>query len=176
MVSAAALRNLAVFLAAGLATACGDGGAAGSSSQMGSDTELAAAETNHHAEAKLAFNAQKAHFDYQLNCQGCHGPDGAGSVKRGVPSLDDLDRFQKLPEGREFLIRVPGMSRSPLSNADLTNLANWMMEEFAGTDGTIPFEPFDEAEVARLRDNPIVDGVVEHRAKLVARLDAIPNS
>lgn len=176
MVPAAALRYLAAFLAAGLATACSEGGSKDSSSQMGAGPEVVAVGTHQPAGPKLAFNAQKAHFDYQMNCQGCHGPDGAGSAKRGVPSLDDLDRFQKLPEGREFLIRVPGMSRSPLSNADLANLANWMMEEFAGTDGTVPFEPFEEAEVARLRDNPIVDGVVEHRAKLVARLDAVPKS
>lgn len=119
-----------------------------------------------------AFDANKAHFDYQMNCQGCHGPKGAGSAKRQVPPLEKLDHFLALREGREFLIRVPGMARSPLSDADLTNLANWMLVEFSEADWNEPSEPYSVAEVTRLRNDPIVDGVVEHRAKLVARLGA----
>ena len=186
------IRNLAILISAGLLSACGDTSESKSSAQQPAGIELAAATKQAAAKSPsvpaLSYNAQKAHFDYQMNCQGCHGPAGAGNIKRDVPSLDgdeallgqlqgdDVDRFLRLPEGREFLIRVPGMSRSPLSDADLANLANWMMQEFGGSDGTLPFEPFDEVEVAQLRNNPIVDGVVEHRAKLVARLDAIPKS
>ena len=177
---AAWLRTIVALVAAGLLAACGDTGSSSSSETQGAVLEPVAtgaqAEVGKPQQPQLAFNAQKAHFDYLMNCQGCHGPDGAGNAKREVPTLDDVDRFLKLPEGREFLIRVPGMSRSPLSDADLANLANWMMQEFGGADGTMPFEPFEEAEVAGLRNNPIVDGVVEHRAKLVARLDAIPKS
>ncbi len=174
------LRTFAAMAVAALLTACGDGSATDSAGPQIPSVELAAAEGHTGAAPvagpKLSFNGQKAHFDYVMNCQGCHGPDGRGIAQRDVPSLDDVDRFLKLPEGREFLIRVPGMSRSALSNADLANLANWMMQEFGGADGTMPFEPFEETEVARLRNNPIVDGVVAHRAKLVARLEAIPKT
>ena len=106
-----------------------------------------------------------------MNCQGCHGPDGSGNEARDVPELVALDKFQRLPEGREFLIRVPGMSRSPLSDEDLTELANWMMAEFATPGVAHDWQPYSTAEVAALRSRPIVDGIVQHRARLITSIE-----
>ena len=122
------------------------------------------AASDSHAEARNRFN-------WQMNCQGCHGPDGAGNIARDVPRLAALETFQRLPEGREFLIRVPGMSRSPLSDEELTEMANWMMDEFATPGVRHDWQPYTTAEVSALRSRPIVDGIVQHRAKLIASIE-----
>lgn len=106
-------------------------------------------------------------FDWQMNCQGCHHPDGAGNAQRGIPPLEALENFQTLPEGREFLIRVPGMSRSPLNDEQLTNLANWMMTEFSTPGAAQEWQPYSLEEVSRLRARPIAVDVVRKREALL---------
>jgi len=110
-------------------------------------------------------------FNWQMNCQGCHHPNGEGNAARGIPPLEKLELFQRIPEGREFLIRVPGMSRSALSDEDLTELANWMITEFASQKATVEWRRYSVDEVAGLRSRPIVDGVVEYRADLMRKLE-----
>lgn len=117
--------------------------------------------------------AARIHFNWQMNCQGCHGTDGTGNEARDVPDLVALERFQRLPAGRDFLIRVPGMARSPLSDEDLTELANWMMGEFATPGVPHDWQPYSTAEVAALRKRPIIDGIVEHRARLITKIEGI---
>lgn len=118
-----------------------------------------------------AHDDARNRFNWQMNCQGCHGPDGAGNVARDVPRLAALETFQRLPEGREFLIRVPGMSRSPLTDAELTNMANWLMEEFATPGVSQDWQPYTVAEVSELRQRPIIDGIVQHRAQVIASIE-----
>ncbi len=70
------------------------------------------------------------HNDYRLQCQGCHRPDGSGSIG-GVPDLrDTMGLFLGVPGGREFLVRVPGSAQSPLTNARLAEVLNWMIAAF----------------------------------------------
>lgn len=121
---------------------------------------------------ETARRTARTHFNWQMNCQGCHHPNGEGNAKRDIPPLAALEKFQRLPEGRAFLIRVPGMARSKLSDAELTDVANWMMEEFV-TPGVEPrWAPYTVSEVTELRRQPIVDGVREYREKLMLRLEA----
>src|ERR1700675_4308740 len=75
-------------------------------------------------------NPQRAWQHWTLNCQGCHRPDGTGSAGT-TPSLKGtVGRFLSVPGGREYLGRVPGVATSPLSNADLSELMNWMLWRF----------------------------------------------
>lgn len=114
---------------------------------------------------------QAARFDWQMNCQGCHHPNGEGNAVRGIPPLERLETFQRSTEGREFLIRVPGMARSALSDEELTVLANWMMTEFVSPDSKVRWQPYSIEEVADLRRRPITSGIVEYRASLVRQLE-----
>ena len=68
-----------------------------------------------------------------LYCQGCHLSDGAGSLKAEVPKMKDyVGNFLKVPEGREYLVRVPGSANAPIGDEKLANLLNWILLTIAG--------------------------------------------
>ena len=91
-----------------------------------------------------------------LQCMGCHTPDGSGEPGR-VPSIKDtLAPFALTPDGRRFLIQVPGASQSTLSDAELADLLNWMVQNLSVTKPA-HFIQFTTAEVARYRRTPLVD-------------------
>jgi len=106
---------------------------------------------------------------YMLHCQGCHLSDGAGRPGE-VPSLvGTLGRFLAVPGGRAYLVQVPGSAHSPLSDAELASVLNWMLASFAIPPDSAGFAPYDAEEVARHRANPLVD-VAATRAELVRRM------
>ena len=73
-----------------------------------------------------------ARMQYILHCAGCHQADGHGAPDSGVPDMrGQLGHFLKLPEGRAFLVKVPGTSNSALSNREVTRLLNWMVRSFS---------------------------------------------
>lgn len=94
--------------------------------------------------------ARLALHDYMLNCMGCHQREGSG-VEGKVPTLVGMDRHLDSPRGREYLIRVPGVAQSGLSDSRLAVLMNWALVEFGSGD----FDPYTEREVARWRANPL---------------------
>ncbi len=116
-------------------------------------------------------NAARAKVNYMLNCQGCHGADGAGTADGAVPTMKNfLGNFLAVPEGREFLIRVPGSANAALSDAALAEVLNWMLVQISPAQLSGGFEPYTEAEVARWRQAPL-DDVITERAKLIARME-----
>jgi mono/diheme cytochrome c family protein len=103
----------------------------------------------------VAF-AYEPRINYMLQCMGCHTPDGSGEPGR-VPSIKDtLAPFSLTPAGRRFLIQVPGASQSTLSDAELADLLNWMIQNLSVT-RPAGFTPFTGAEVASYRRTPLVD-------------------
>jgi len=55
-------------------------------------------------------------LDYAVTCQGCHRADGAGTPGT-VPALaGSVGKFLRVPGGREFLVRVPGVAQAPLDD------------------------------------------------------------
>ena len=69
-------------------------------------------------------------YNYKLFCQGCHLPDGTG-VLGEVPSLvNNLSRYIKTPEGREFVVQVPGVMHALLTDAEVAELLNWLVKNF----------------------------------------------
>jgi len=80
-----------------------------------------------------------------------------------------LGHFVKVPEGRAFLVKVPGSSNSALNNAELTRLLNWMLQSFAPANLPPDFVPYTESEVTALRSAPL-DDVAGARAAVVTRL------
>src|SRR6202051_2067067 len=100
-------------------------------------------------------NPQRAWQHWTLNCQGCHRPDGTGSAGT-TPSLSGTaGPVPAVPGGREYLGRVPGVATSPLSNADLSELMNWMLWRFDKEHVPADFQPFTAAELGRLRSSPL---------------------
>ncbi|MBX3679198.1 MAG: c-type cytochrome [Rhodocyclaceae bacterium] len=122
--------------------------------------------------ASAASDAVVARHQYILNCAGCHQVDGRGAPTGDVPTLrGQLGHFLKLPEGRAFLVQVPGTSNSALNNAEVTRLLNWMANAFSGDTLPADFTPYTEEEVTRYRSHPLED-VSATRAAIVASLAA----
>lgn len=99
--------------------------------------------------------------DYVLHCSGCHRLDGSGAP--GVaPGLRDLGRLLEAPEGRAYLVRVPGVAQAPLDDVRLARLLNFVLGEMSASPASPPYAP---EEVARLRRSPLRDPRAE-RARL----------
>ena len=93
-------------------------------------------------------------FDYLLHCGGCHLEDGSGDPPE-VPNLRaDIDWLAATPDGRSYLTRVPGASQTPLSDARLAGVLNWILETYYPGQA---FSPFTAAEVASTRPIPLYD-------------------
>jgi mono/diheme cytochrome c family protein len=109
--------------------------------------------------------------DFSRQCQGCHGADGMG-VRDAVPRLRHfVGLLTHLPDGRDYLMRVPGAVFAPLDDARLTAVLNWTLQTFSPDELAPDFEPFTVGEVARARDDPLTE-VRATRARLLAELRA----
>jgi hypothetical protein len=109
--------------------------------------------------------------DYMIQCQGCHLADGSGLPGAVPPLQGRLGRFLEVPGGRAFLVKVPGSAQSALDDARLASVLNWMIRRFGPKTVAARFRPYDAAEVARWRREPLVD-VAAERARIVSRIDA----
>ncbi len=90
--------------------------------------------------------------NYIQFCAGCHQLDGSGSPGVGIPDMRaQLGYFLNSPGGRAFLVQVPGSANSPLSNAELALLLNWMLTTFSPAQIPASFVPYSESEVRQLR-------------------------
>ena len=74
--------------------------------------------------------------------------------------------FSALPAGRDYLLRVPGVSQSPLSDADLAVLMNWMVRNLSDVPVPANFVDYTPAEVGRARQQPLAQ-VTALRARLL---------
>lgn len=101
-----------------------------------------------------------------LECRGCHGALGAGTPGK-VPSLAQTARFLASERGRAYLVRVPGVAGSQLSDARIAALLNWMLRELASDPpAAAGFEAFTESEVASARARPLLDPIPERASAL----------
>ena len=107
--------------------------------------------------------------DFSRNCQGCHRADGAGAC-RTVPRIRDfVGLFTRVPGGRDYLLRVPGVVWAMLDDARLTRVLNWMLVTYSREQLAPDFTPFTEEEVAKARERPLAN-VLETRRRLIAEL------
>jgi mono/diheme cytochrome c family protein len=126
------------------------------------------------AAAVCFYSAAAASYEpqvnYMLQCMGCHTPDGSGEPGR-VPSIKDtLAPFAGTADGRRFLIQVPGASQSALTDAELAELLNWMIQNLSGAKPS-QFTQFTTAEIARYRRTPLVE-VKATRQRLLQALSS----
>jgi len=109
-------------------------------------------------------------LDYAVTCQGCHRADGAGTPGT-VPALaGSVGKFLRVPGGREFLVRVPGVAQAPLDDTALAAVLNWMLDRFGRDDVPKGVVPYTAEEVNQLRRRPLTD-VVGARRQLVEALE-----
>src|SRR6185437_1560622 len=112
--------------------------------------------------------AYEPRINYMLQCLGCHGPDGRGEPGR-VPSIrSTLAPLSRFAAGRRYLLQVPGIALSTLSDSDLAALLDWMVPAFGGVEPG-QFPAFTAAEVARYRHQPLVE-ISATRARLMRQL------
>jgi mono/diheme cytochrome c family protein len=108
---------------------------------------------------------------YTLNCWGCHKPRAEG-IPGTVPRLaDSMANFLRVPGGREYLVEVPGVAASALSNAEIAEVLNWLLVTFNKAEMPPDFKPYTAAEIARYRPHQLIR-ITETRDDLVKRLKA----
>ena len=116
-----------------------------------------------------AIDTARAQQNYMLNCQGCHKADGTG-LPGSVPSMRNfVGSFLTVPGGRDFLVQVPGSANSPLSDAALAELLNWILTTMSAQQLDEDFLFYTEEEVSQSRAQVLVD-VADIRAGLVAKM------
>ncbi|HEV2271181.1 MAG TPA: hypothetical protein VGR92_17140 [Steroidobacteraceae bacterium] len=112
--------------------------------------------------------AYEPRINYMLQCLGCHGPDGRGEPGR-VPSIRaTLGPLSRFDAGRRYLLQVPGVALSTLSDRDLALLLNWMIPTFGGVQPK-HFRAYTAEEVGRYRREPLVE-ISATRARLLRQL------
>jgi len=105
--------------------------------------------------------------NYMLHCMGCHIADGSGARGK-VPSLrESLVPLAMSPAGRRYLIQVPGVAQSSLSDRELARLLGWMVRNLSAQAVPPDFVEFSATEVASYRKSPLVN-VSETRARVLA--------
>jgi cytochrome c553 len=110
----------------------------------------------------------KPQSNYLLGCGGCHGENGVSNSKL-VPDLKDQVGFYLIvPEGRDYLVRLPNVAFSTLSDQDLTDVLNFMVFQIGGVSVPAHTAPYTVAEVARLRKQPLNEvSLIDYRNRLV---------
>lgn len=86
---------------------------------------------------------------YALHCSGCHHIDGHGVPEKGVPDLHEAWSYADTPAGRRYLVQVPGIAASRLSDAEAARMLNYVLARFS--DGRTGFAAFTAEEVAAAR-------------------------
>lgn len=106
--------------------------------------------------------------NYILRCAGCHGIEGAGTVKGGVPSFHgSVSDLANDDAGRTYVLNVPGVLGASLTDSEIAAVMTYVVDRWGGA----PAPPFTPEEVALRRAKPVADIVALRRA-LAARFAA----
>jgi mono/diheme cytochrome c family protein len=109
---------------------------------------------------------------YTLNCWGCHLPNAEG-IPGTVPRLaHSMGSFLYLPEGRAYLVQVPGVANSPLDDRQIAEVLNWMLVTFSKDELPKDFTPYTIDEIKKYRPHPLVR-VMDTRHGLAKKLEAM---
>ncbi|MDG2249390.1 MAG: hypothetical protein P8N11_00980 [Gammaproteobacteria bacterium] len=101
--------------------------------------------------------AASPRINYLLYCSGCHRPAGEGNPPN-VPTLhDELGRMMSIEQMRGYLARVPGSAHAPITNAELAEVLNWILEEFSANTLPEDFKKLSVEEVTEARSQILAD-------------------
>ncbi len=124
------------------------------------------------AEPAPVTQLDAAQSTYLQRCGGCHGIQGT-SNPAVVPTLrGQVSQFLCTRQGREYLVRLPSIATSPLSDRQLADLMNFVVFSLGGTSSDeLRAPPFSAAEIGRLRRRPLNEvALVKFRADVVEDL------
>jgi len=108
--------------------------------------------------------------NFILRCAGCHGMDASGSMEGGIPDFRNyVASFSYTEKGREYLMHVPGVVNSSLTDREIAEVMNYAMTRWGGSSLRSDFKPFTEAEVHKLQQ-VVVKDVVKFRREVVEEL------
>jgi len=111
-----------------------------------------------------------ARADFAFRCKGCHGFAGEGTPGH-VPRLDGfVGWYTHHEDGRDYLMRVPGVARAALDDERLAAVLNWMIEVYGGETVAADFAPYTAAEVAEARHRPLTAEREATRARMIQEL------
>lgn len=107
----------------------------------------------------------RARGDYILHCSGCHLQDGTGNPAKGIPRFtDQIGYFLRVPEGREFLMQVPGLLSARLSDQRAAAVVNYIIVTYSGPSLPEKFERYSGDEAKALRESKPADITSKRRA------------
>lgn len=127
-----------------------------------------------HTPAHRVSRLSPVQVAYLTSCGGCHGVEGV-SAPQAVPTLRHLTgSFLCTRQGRQFIVRLPDVALSSLSDRMLTRVMNWVVFDLgAPVAGGPQARPYTVAEVARLRHEPLTKpGLTPYREQVVAHIEA----
>ncbi|AFT68448.1 Cytochrome c, mono-and diheme variant [Alloalcanivorax dieselolei B5] len=108
--------------------------------------------------------------DFLLHCSGCHRPDGAGTEVGGIPDFRGyVSSFLMTPEGRHYILQVPGVIGSGLSDRRLTEVMNYVLTTWGQPEHIEASGLLSEQEVRTLRAD-VLEDVVGYRREVVKAL------
>jgi mono/diheme cytochrome c family protein len=109
---------------------------------------------------------------YLQRCGGCHGIQGI-SNPTVVPTLrGQVGQFLCTQEGREYLLRLPSIATSPLSDRQVADLMNFVVFSLGDAQPDAVRAPlFQSGEVHESRRKPLNEvALVKYRAAVVEAL------
>jgi mono/diheme cytochrome c family protein len=112
----------------------------------------------------------RAQYNWIMHCQGCHGANAQGTPG-GAPALvGNVARFLQIKAGRAYLGRVPGVAFVNLSDVEVADLLNWVVQRFDREHVPKTFPPYSEEEIRTLRREPLISDAYRERARLLQSL------
>lgn len=127
------------------------------------------------AMSKMAANstsdADRAKLNYELNCQGCHLPNGEGTIGRVPKMAGIVGQFARFSESRAYLTRVPGVTNAALDNTELAEVLNYVVQTQDPENLPEDFKPFTAEEMAAGRQEALVLTAADVRSDLIKRYE-----
>lgn len=119
-----------------------------------------------------ARNFSTVQYHWVMHCQGCHGADAHGTPG-SVPKLTgNVARFLQTKAGRAYLARVPGVAFVELSDTDVAELLNWVVQRFDPTHVPKAFTPYSQQEIRGLRNTALISNAYLERRRILQSLAA----
>ncbi len=109
------------------------------------------------AGAPWAMALDKARVNYLWHCSGCHQPNGGAVPGTDVPGLKNIGELLDSAEGRSYIVQVPGVADTPLSDAEIADVLNWIVENFNAETAAAGFSRFTADEVTKARQEQLLD-------------------
>ena len=108
-------------------------------------------------------------FSYLLHCSGCHIEDGSGDPPE-VPDLRrNLDKLLRSETGRGYMLRVPGVTDTPVTPREMAELMNWLIAKFYPE--LQDFRSFSAEEVVHGRATRLANPLEVRKSLLGATVD-----